>query len=256
MSSILEVRDVAKFFGGIRALDGVTLSIPNRGLIGLIGPNGSGKTTLFNVITGFYIPDRGSVWFRESNDMVRIDGLNPNEVFRKGIVRTFQTPRLFNSLTVLENLLVTPVNQIGEDVIKALYVKSWRDQEIELSKKAVGLLRMFNMLPYVNSRISELSVSHMKMLETIRGLMTPAKLYLLDEPTAGVDYSIARELFTYVKRLREEQSLSFLIIEHRIEILMEFVDYVYVLHNGRLLSEGKPNEVTSDPKVIEAYIGA
>jgi len=255
MSTILEVRDVAKYFGGVKALDGVSLTVPERGLIGLIGPNGSGKTTLFNVITGFYVPDRGSVLFRESNDLVRIDGLNPNEVFKKGIVRTFQIPRLFNSLTVLENLLVTPLGQKGESSVRALFRNSWSKQERELASKAIELLKTFNMLHYVNSKISELSAAHIKMLETIRGLMTPAKLYLLDEPAAGVDYAIARELFTYVKKLRDEHNLTFFIIEHRLEILMEYVDYVYVLHNGRLLSEGKPQEVISDPKVIEAYIG-
>jgi branched-chain amino acid transport system ATP-binding protein len=255
MSVILEVRDVAKYFGGVKALDGVSLTVPERGLIGLIGPNGSGKTTLFNVITGFYVPDRGSVLFRESNDLVRINGLNPNEVFKKGIVRTFQIPRLFNSLTVLENLLVTPLGQKGENPVRALFRNSWSKQERELASKAIELLKTFNMLHYVNSKISELSAAHIKMLETIRGLMTPAKLYLLDEPAAGVDYAMARELFTYVRKLRDEHNLTFFIIEHRLEILMEYVDYVYVLHNGKLLSEGKPQEVISDPKVIEAYIG-
>lgn len=255
MSALLEVRDVAKYFGGVRALDGVSLTVPERGLVGLIGPNGSGKTTLFNVITGFYVPDRGSVWFRESEEMVRIDGLNPNEVFKKGIVRTFQIPRLFNSLTVLENMLVTPLGQMGENVSKLFLTKAWVSQERELARKAVNLLKIFNMLHCVNSKVSELSAAHIKMLETARGLMTPAKLYMLDEPAAGVDYSVARELFTYVRRLRDEHNLTFLIIEHRLEILMEYVDYVYVLHNGKLLSEGKPQEVVSDPKVIEAYIG-
>ncbi|MEM0026240.1 MAG: ABC transporter ATP-binding protein [Zestosphaera sp.] len=255
MSVILEVRDVAKYFGGVKALDGVSLTVPERGLVGLIGPNGSGKTTLFNVITGFYVPDRGSVLFKESNDLVRVDGLNPNEVFKKGIVRTFQIPRLFSSLTVLENLLVTPIGQKGESPVRALFRNSWSTQERELAEKAIELLKKFNMLHYVNSRISELSAAHIKMLETIRGLMTPAKLYLLDEPAAGVDYMMAKELFTYVKRLRDEHNLTFFIIEHRLEILMEYVDYVYVLHNGKLLSEGKPQEVISDPKVIEAYIG-
>ncbi|MEM0223022.1 MAG: ABC transporter ATP-binding protein, partial [Thermofilum sp.] len=143
----------------------------------------------------------------------------------------------------------------GESLSKLLLTKTWVNQERELARKAVHLLKMFNMLSYVNSKVPELSAAHIKMLETVRGLMTPAKLYLLDEPAAGVDYSMARELFTYVKRLRDGHGLTFLIIEHRLEILMEYVDYVYVLHNGKLLSEGRPQEVVSDPKVIEAYIG-
>ncbi len=255
MPNILEVRDLAKYFGGVRALDGVTISVPEKSIVGLIGPNGSGKTTLFNVVTGFYEPTRGEVLLRDDDGSVeRIDGLNPNEVFLKGVVRTFQVPRLFTSLTVLENVLVTPPVQIGERVLDAPFKSRWEKQERELARKAVGLLKRFGMGDYVYSRVTELSVAHIKLLETIRGLMTSATLYLLDEPAAGVDYGVARELFNYIRGLREE-GLTFFIVEHRLDVLMDYVDYVYVLHNGKLLSEGKPSEVVNDPKVIEAYIG-
>ncbi len=248
---ILEVRDVAKYFGGVRALDGVTLSVQRGGLIGLIGPNGSGKTTLFNVITGFYVPTRGEVWFEGE----RIDGLNPNEVYLKGIVRTFQIPRLFPSLTVLENVLLTPPNQIGEKPLYAPLRSRWEKQEKELAKKAVKLLKRFGLKEYIHANVSELSAAHIKLLETIRGLMTDAKLYLLDEPAAGVAYDMAKEMFSFIKRLRDEEGLTFFVIEHRLEVLMEFVDYVYVLHNGKLLAEGKPDEVVQNKAVIEAYLG-
>jgi len=248
---ILEVKNLARYFGGVKALDGVTLEVPERGVIGLIGPNGSGKTTLFNVVTGFYVPTHGEVWYAGE----RIDGLNPNEVFLKGLVRTFQIPRLFPSLTVLENVLLTPPRQVGESVLSAPFRSKWERQEKELARKAVALLRKFGLGEYVRAKVSELSAAHMKMIETIRGLMTDAKVYLLDEPAAGVAYTTARELFTFIRRLRDEEGLTFFIIEHRLEVLMDFVDYVYVLHNGKLLSEGKPDEVMNDPKVIEAYIG-
>ncbi len=248
---ILEVKDVAKYFGGVKALDGVTLSVPRGGMIGLIGPNGSGKTTLFNVITGFYVPTRGEVWFEGE----RIDGLNPNEVYLKGIVRTFQIPRLFPSLTVLENVLLTPPNQIGERPLYAPIRSKWEKQERELARKAVRLLKRFGLGDYIHASVSELSAAHIKLLETIRGLMTDAKLYLLDEPAAGVAYDMAKEMFSFVRRLRDEEGLTFFIIEHRLEVLMEFVDYVYVLHNGKLLAEGKPDEVVQNKAVIEAYLG-
>lgn len=248
---ILEVRDVAKYFGGVKALDGVTLSVPRRGMVGLIGPNGSGKTTLFNVITGFYVPTRGEVWFEGE----RIDGLNPNEVYLKGVVRTFQIPRLFPSLTVLENVLLTPPNQVGESPLYAPIRGKWVGQEKELARKAVRLLRRLGLGDYIRANVSELSAAHIKLLETIRGLMTDAKLYLLDEPAAGVAYDMAKEMFSFIKKLREERGLTFFIIEHRLEVLMEFVDYVYVLHNGRLLAEGTPEEVVQNKAVIEAYLG-
>lgn len=254
MANILEVKGVSKRFGGVVALQDVSLSVPSQGIVGLIGPNGSGKTTLFNVVTGFYVPDKGEVWFNDGNRSERIDGLNPNEVFAKGIVRTFQIPRLFKSLTVLENLLVTPFAQKGENPLKALKPSSWTEEERALARKAVSLLRRFGLLEYANVRVSELSGAHIKLLETIRGLMTPAKLFLLDEPAAGVEAGAAHELFRLVRELRSE-GYTFLIVEHRIEILMQYVDYVYVLHNGQLLAEGKPEEVTSNPKVVEAYIG-
>jgi branched-chain amino acid transport system ATP-binding protein len=254
VASILEVNSVSKRFGGVVALEEVTLSVPERGIVGLIGPNGSGKTTLFNVVTGFHVPDKGEVWFRNQGGMERIDGLNPNEVFAKGIVRTFQVPRLFKNLTVLENLLVTPRNQLGERPLAALR-RGWEREERELARRAIELLKRFDLLPYANTRVSELSAAHIKLVETIRGLMTPARLYLLDEPAAGVEAGVAHRLFSLVRELREREGLTFFIVEHRIEILTRYVDYLYVLHNGRLLAEGKPEEVISDPRVVEAYIG-
>lgn len=255
MASILEVVEVSKRFGGITALDEVTLSVPEKGIVGLIGPNGSGKTTLFNVVTGFHTPDKGEVLYKGQNGVERIHGLNPNEVFAKGIVRTFQIPRLFRSLTVLENLMVTPLGQVGESPFSALAKRKWESQERELAGRALSLLRRFGLSAYANRKVSELSAAHMKLVETIRGLMTPARLYLLDEPAAGVEAAAAHELFRLVRGLRETEGLTFFIIEHRIEILMKYVDYVYVLHNGKLLAEGRPEEVVSNPKVVEAYIG-
>jgi branched-chain amino acid transport system ATP-binding protein len=248
---MLEVVDLARHFGGIKALDGVSLEIKRGSIVGLIGPNGSGKTTLFNVVTGFYEPTRGEVWF----DGERIDGLNPNEIYLRGLVRTFQIPRLFHSLSVLENVLVTPPHQIGELPLNALFKNKWASQEVDLARQALNVLEMLGLTPYTNVRVSDLSAAHIKLLETARSLMGEAKLLLLDEPTAGVAYTTARQLFDFIVRLRDEKNLTFFIIEHRLEVLMDYVEYVYVLHNGKLLSEGKPEEVIEDKKVIEAYIG-
>jgi len=252
---ILIVKNISKYFGGIKALEKVSLSVPENSIIGLIGPNGSGKTTLFNVVTGFYVPDGGEVYFKVNDDYVRIDGLNPHEVFKMGIVRTFQIPRLFPSLTVLENMLVTPINQIGEKLINSIRFRVWNKEEEMLARKALDILKEFGKLDIADKRPSEISVADVKLIETLRGLMTPARLYLLDEPLAGLDIPTAYKLLEFVKDLRARYKLTFLIVEHRIDLLLGAVDYVYVLHNGKLLSSGKPEEVMKDPRVIKAYVG-
>ncbi len=250
MRPILEVKGVSKSFGGVRALDKVSLSIEKGSIVGLIGPNGSGKTTLFNVISGFYPPDEGEVYF----EGMRIDGMNPNEIFRLGLVRSFQNPRLFQTMSVWENVLVVP-KQRGESPLLAPFRSRWEAEEMKIGKKGKGLIGVFGLNGSERKRASDLSGGQMKLLESLRGMMEGGKLFLLDEPAAGVAPRLANEIFGFIKRLREERGLTFFIIEHRLEILMNYVDYVYVLHNGRLLAEGGPEEVVKERKVIDAYIG-
>ncbi len=251
MAPILKVVNVTKYFGGVRALEDVSLDVEKRAMVGLIGPNGSGKTTLFNVITGFYPPDRGEVYFKGR----RIDGLNPNEIFKLGLVRTFQNPRLFFNMSVWENMLVIPQDQKGESLLKAPFTRLWLNEEMEIAKKASSLLKDFGLKDFVINKVSDLSGAHIKLLESARGLMGKGEMFLLDEPAAGVAHTDAHKIFSFIRRLRDEYGLTFFIIEHRIEVLMDYVEYVYVLHNGRLLSQGTPEEVMRDPKVIHAYIG-
>ncbi|MBS7653916.1 ABC transporter ATP-binding protein [Candidatus Bathyarchaeota archaeon] len=251
MDPILRVQNVSKKFGGVEALKDVSLEVKRGSVTGLIGPNGSGKSTLFNVITGFYKPDFGSVYFEGK----RIDGLNPDEVYNMGIARTFQTPRLFGPLTTLENMMLSPKGQKGESLLKAPLRKTWLNEEIQLANEVKNLLKEFDMDGLYKMFASDLSGGHVKMVETSKGILGRAKLILLDEPTAGVHYAVGKNLFEYINYLRKTYNLTFFIIEHRIDLLFDYVDYVYVLHMGRLLSEGTPEEVASDPKVIEAYIG-
>ncbi|MEM2021979.1 MAG: ABC transporter ATP-binding protein [Zestosphaera sp.] len=253
---ILIASNVSKYFGGVRALERVSVAVPESRIVGLIGPNGSGKTTLFNVITGFYVPDEGEVLYRTSNEgFISIDGLNPHEVFKLGIARTFQIPKLFPSLTVLENLTITPVNQLGEGILNAIRWGTWLNEEKALVKKAVNILTEFGKLDIALKYPSELSVADIKLVETLRGLMTSARVYLLDEPLAGLDLPTARSLLKFIKELKNTYRLTFFVIEHRIDLLMEIVDYVYVLHNGRLLASGEPAEVMNNSDVIKAYVG-
>lgn len=250
MKDILKVENVSKRFGGVVALDNVSLSVHEGSVTGLIGPNGSGKTTLFNVISGFYPPDSGEVYFMGS----KITGLNPNEIYNLGLVRTFQNPRLFPRLTVLENLLVA-ANSKGERVTSSIMKRNWVDDEVKLVKRAQEITKSLGLKEVERNVASDVSGAHMKLIETARSLMNSPKLLLVDEPAAGVSYSAAKNLFNYLLKLREEYRITLFIIEHRIDILMNYVDYVYVLHLGKLLSEGTPEEVLNDKKVIEAYIG-
>ncbi len=248
---ILKVVDVVKTFGGIRAVDGVSLTVEKSGIVGLIGPNGSGKTTLFNAITGFYPPDSGEIYF----DGKRIDGLSPNETYGLGLVRTFQNPRLFKEMTVLENLLIPPKEQKGEELLTAPFERWWDAEEEQLTRRALSLSEIFMLRGLERGSTSDLSGGHMKLLETSRGLMGNPRMLLLDEPAAGVTYSLARQIFDHVTELRARLGLTFLIVEHRIDILLNYVDRVYVLHLGKVIFEGSPKDARSDRGVIKAYLG-
>ena len=249
--NLLEVKNVYKYFGGVRAVDGVSLTVPENSIVGLIGPNGSGKTTLFNVISGYYKPDRGKIIF----DGRDITGLKPHEIYRLGLVRTFQNPRMWRSLTVFENVIGSGRGQKGESMIKALFRRLWRRQEEEYARQALYWIDFTGLDPVSHMLSSSISGGQMKLTELARALMSSAKLILLDEPAAGVNPTLARKIFDGIERLRREYKLTFLIIEHRLEVLFDYVDYVYVMHRGRVVAEGKPQEVAENPIVVDIYLG-
>ena len=251
MGAILQVKGVKKSFGGVEAIKDISLEVQKGSVTGLIGPNGSGKTTLFNVIAGFYKPDAGEVVF----DGQRIDGLNPNEIFNLGLARTFQNPRLFPSMTTLENLMLSPKGQKGESLLKAPFKRLWVDEELKHASEVQELMSEIEIRDLYKTTVADLSGGDTKMVETSKGILGGAKLILLDEPTAGVQYASARSVFEHINTLRKEFDLTFLVIEHRIDLLFDFTDYVYVLNMGEVLSKGKPKEVSEDPEVIEAYMG-
>lgn len=250
-SAILSVKNVVKTFGGVRALNGVTLNVREGAITMIIGPNGSGKTTLINVVSGVYKPDSGRVFFQGRD----ITGLPPHEIYRLGAVRTFQIPQPFTKLTVLENLLVAYRGNPGESLVKSLFRESWEHVEEDAVEKAFRMLELLKLGHLWDQQSCTLSGGQMKLLEVGRALMSGAKLLMMDEPAAGVNPVLAHEIFARFRELKEQLGVTFLLIEHRLEIALKYTDYVYAMANGVVVSEGKPEMVMADPKVIEAYLG-
>ena len=249
--SILTIKGVRKTFGGLVALDNVNISISERLITMLIGPNGSGKTTLINVVTGFYKPDKGRVIF----DGRDITGWPPHNVYRAGMVRTFQIPEPFQRLTVLENLMTAYRGNPGESLLRAPFKRLWQRSEEDAAEKAFEILRHLRLDHLWDARAYTLSGGQMKLLEVGRALMSGAKLILMDEPIAGINPVLAHEIFEHLQNLRDKLGVTFLLVEHRLEIALKYTDYVYALAAGRVVAEGKPEMVMADPRVIESYLG-
>ena len=248
---ILETKGVTKTFGGIRAVDGCTLAIRAGEITGLIGPNGAGKTTLFNIIAGLYAPETGSISLRGE----RIDGKPPFEIVQKGIVKTFQIPREFRNLTVLENLMVAAPGHPGEHPLSALI--GWRrvwDREDEIRKKALEVLSLVELDRLADAYANELSGGQKKLLELARTLMVDPKVVLLDEPVAGVNPTLTGKLLRTIEELRDKGS-TFFMIEHDMDVVMKRCDHVIAMHQGRPIAEGKPEDVRQNERVMEAYLG-
>ena len=249
-SEILKTKNLVKSFGGLRAVDGVSMDVQERTLTILIGPNGSGKTTLINLITGVYKPDQGRIMF----DGRDITGLPPHEIFRLGVARTFQIPQPFRKLTVLENLLVC-CNNPGEGFISALRRRAWTKFEEEAIERAFKLLKLLNLDHLWDQESWKLSGGQMKLLEIGRALMSDARLLIMDEPVAGVNPTLAHEIFRSLVRLRDELGITIFMVEHRLDIALQYTDEAYVMASGKIISRGRPEEVVMDPQVIEAYLG-
>lgn len=248
---MLITQGVKKYFGGLKAVDDVYLKAEQRKITLLIGPNGSGKTTLINVVTGYFKPDGGRVYF-EGED---ITGLPMNKIYEKNIVRSFQIPSLFPGLTVLENLLVAGKGNPGESLVKSFIRSKWIEHEENLVKKAMNVMEALKITEFWNTPITTLPAGHLKLVEMGRALMADAKMVILDEPICGVSPKLANEIFLICRKLRDEKGLTFLVIEHRLDIALKFAEYVYVMHNGKIISEGVPEQIISDPLVKKVYVG-
>ena len=250
--AILETDDVVKSFDGVRAVNGCSLRVRPGTITGLIGPNGAGKTTLFNLITGFLKPTSGRISFFGQ----RIDGLPPHRIFHKGIVRTFQIPRELKGMTVLENLMLVPPGQAGEQIWNPwLFAFRVSRQEEQIYDKALKVLEFVDLLHLRDEYASNLSGGQKKLLELARTLMCDPKLILLDEPGAGVNRVLMKKLVTDIERLRRDLGITFFVIEHDMDLVTRLCDPVIVMSEGTVLAEGTAEEIKQDEKVLEAYLG-
>jgi len=250
MASAITVQHVYKSFGNLKALHDVSLTVDERTITILMGPNGAGKTTLINVISGFYEPDSGTVIYKGK----AITGLQPYKVYDEGLVRTFQIPALFPKLTVLENIMVAR-REKGEGFVRSLFKNLWIDDERKTAEEAFKILEIVGLTQMWDQPASVLSGGQMKLLEIGRALMSGAQTILLDEPISGVNPKLAHDIFAKLVKLRDNYGITFFIIEHRLDIALGYVDKVVVMAYGKFLTSGSPQEVTSDKRVIDAYLG-
>lgn len=249
---ILEVQDISKSFGGLRAVDHCSFSVQRGTITGLIGPNGAGKTTVFNAITGFIPPDSGRIMFRGED----ISHLRPDQIFTRGLCRTFQIPREHGTMSVLENLMLVPMGQLGEKVWNTLFRRgAVAREEMQHRDKALEVLEYLQLTHVQDEYAANLSGGQKKLLEMGRMLMADPELILLDEPAAGVNRTLLKNITSNIETLARERGITFLLIEHDMNMVMNLCDPVIVMSEGRKLVEGAPAEVRNNQAVLEAYLG-
>lgn len=248
---MLIVEDVYKSFGGILALFGVSFEVEANTITGLIGPNGSGKSTLFNIISGFYRKDSGEIYFQGK----KLGHIEPHKIALMGVGRTFQISEAPEKMTVLENLLLAPKKQTGENVLTVflhpLKIKNESKQHLE---KAYEILHLIQLYDLMNEYAGNLSGGQKKLLSLGRILMADPLLLLLDEPTAGVNPTLIKDLIVAIKNLRDEKGVTILLVEHNMKVISEICDRVIVLDFGKKIAEGTPEEIKTNEKVLEAYL--
>lgn len=251
MSTLLRVENLARRFGGLQAVDGVSFVIERGAIAGLIGPNGAGKTTCFNCVAGFLQPSGGRVWFEGEE----ITGMPPHRIFAKGLVRTFQIPQELNTMTVLENLMLTGEHQAGERPWEN-WLRPWRvrTEEQALEERAHEVLDLVALDRHADALAGTLSGGQRKLLELARSLMAQPSMILLDEPAAGVNPALLAQIGAHIRRFQEEFGITFLIIEHNLDFVRSFCDPVVVMAQGRVLDLGAADDVLANPEVEVAYL--
>ena len=257
MENILDVKNLTMNFGGLRALNNVSLYIRPGEIAALIGPNGAGKTTLFNCLTGIYKPTEGDVLLNGSDGRAkRINGLKINAITKLGVARTFQNIRLFGGMTVLENVMIGRHGRSQAGILGAIFrPPSARLEEKSIVEKSYALLEYIGLASFVNELARNLPYGAQRRLEIARALATEPRLLLLDEPAAGMNPQETNELDALISRLQKDYQLSILLIEHDMKLVMNLAQNIFVLDYGEEIARGTPQEIRSNPAVIKAYLG-